>query len=235
MMTRREAIKLAAGAGMALLAGGALVERAGATGGSTYFRTTTALNLRAKPSTSGKILLVIPAGARVKNLGDSSNGYRKVSYKGTTGWAYGTYLKDDTPSNNPDYRIIGEAVTTTAVNLRAGASSNAKVLRVLAKGTRVSVSDQKHNGYRYVIADGYLFGWVYDDYLSDVDEQGPLTFKTDRDVNLRAEPNKNAKVLKVVPKGATVTDYDLVMANGYRGVDYKGTAGWIYDDYLDLV
>ena len=27
-------------------------------------------------------------------------------------------------------------------------------------------------------------------------------------------------------------DYDLVMSNGFRGVDVNGTVGWIYDTYL---
>lgn len=235
-MNRRQAVKLFAGMGVALLGAGTLTSGVGATSGSDYFRTTTALNLRATASTSGKILLVIPSGAQVKNLAASSNGYNKVSYKGTIGWAYAAYLKSDVQGgNNPDYRIIGEAVTTADVNLRAGASSSSKLLRVVKKGTRVSISDQTANGYRYIILDGYIFGWIYDDYLSDVDKPGELTFKLNRDANLRAEPHQNAAVVKVLPKGAKVTDYDLVMANGYRGVDYNGTRGWIYDDYLDLV
>ena len=36
----------------------------------------------------------------------------------------------------------------------------------------------------------------------------------------------------VVPSDAQVLDYDFVMSNGFRGVDYNGNVGWIYDDFL---
>ncbi len=57
-----------------------------------YATTTAALNLRAEPSTSAKILTVMPSGARVTLLDGYANGFRKVSYHGTTGWASTAYL-----------------------------------------------------------------------------------------------------------------------------------------------
>lgn len=237
-MTRRGALKLFGGIAATLVGGGVFARGAGATSGPASFRTTAALNLRAQPSTSGKILLVIPKGAEVANLGASSNGYFKVRYKNTDGWAYSTFLEQIVPnpdSVDPDYRILGEAFTDRSVNLRSGPSTDFTVRRVLDKNTRVSYSNQLQNGFRYVILDGYLYGWVFDDFLGNASVEGPVSFRTDRDANLRAEPNQNAASLRVVPKGATVTDYDLVMSNGYRGVDYKGTRGWIYDGYLDRI
>jgi uncharacterized protein YgiM (DUF1202 family) len=61
-------------------------------GGQGGVRTTTSLNLRAQPSMSGQVLLVIPAGATVSATNEYSNGFRKVSYGGKTGWAYNAYL-----------------------------------------------------------------------------------------------------------------------------------------------
>lgn len=57
-----------------------------------YATTTAALNLRAEPSTSARVLLVMPSGARVQLLDGYSNGFRKVSYNGTVGWAATAYL-----------------------------------------------------------------------------------------------------------------------------------------------
>jgi len=57
-----------------------------------YATTTSALNLRAEPSTSAKILTVMPSGARIKLLDGYSNGFRKVSYNGLIGWAATAYL-----------------------------------------------------------------------------------------------------------------------------------------------
>jgi uncharacterized protein YgiM (DUF1202 family) len=228
-MTRRGMLRLMGGLGAAAVASVVLTRVAGATSGSAYFRTTSALNLRAKASTSGKVLLVLPANAQVKNLGQSSNGFFKVTYQGTTGWAFSDYLVSDVP--DVDVNWIGDAKTTSAVNFRSDPSSSADVMAVIAKGKTVTISDVVENGYRYVEAQGAL-GWIFDDYLAPVEESGPVSFKTTTSVNLRANPSTSAKVLKVVPAGKTVVDYDLVMSNGYRGVDYNGTVGWIYDDYL---
>lgn len=56
------------------------------------FTTTARLNLRAEPSTSAKVLLVMPSGAVVKALSGTSPGWRQVSYQGTAGWAATDYL-----------------------------------------------------------------------------------------------------------------------------------------------
>lgn len=60
--------------------------------GTTTFTTTAALNLRAEPSTSAKILLVMPSGAKVTALSGTAPGWRQVSYNGTAGWAATDYL-----------------------------------------------------------------------------------------------------------------------------------------------
>jgi uncharacterized protein YgiM (DUF1202 family) len=71
----------------------AYLVNANSQGGSGQTLTTTSnLNLRQQPSTSAKILMVIPKGAQVTASDDSQNGFRWVSYNGTSGWAYEAYL-----------------------------------------------------------------------------------------------------------------------------------------------
>jgi uncharacterized protein YraI len=60
---------------------------------SGQLTTTAALNLRSQPSLSGQVLKVIPQGAKVQAGSDIQNGYRKVTYGGTTGWASIAFLK----------------------------------------------------------------------------------------------------------------------------------------------
>ena len=50
------------------------------------------LNLRAGPSLSDRVLLVMPAGSRVTVSHDWANGFVSVHYNGTSGWAYAAYL-----------------------------------------------------------------------------------------------------------------------------------------------
>lgn len=231
-MTRRSAVRLMLGAGAVAVASTVLARGVSATSGSEFFRTTTALNLRKSASTSAQILAVIPAKTLVKNLTQSSNGFNKVSYNGTVGWAYAAYLESYV--EEPDYSWLGNAQTTTAVNFRYEPSLNSSVIAVIAKGKIVRVSDWVKNGYRFVEAQGAT-GWIYDDYLAPVQQTGPLSFKTTTAVNLRKDPSTSGMVIMVIPSGKTVIDYDLVMANGYRGVDYNGTVGWIYDGYLKQI
>src|SRR5689334_10030889 len=90
---RRRMLKLMGGAGLLALVG-TRVKTEGtdaAAGGS--LKTTSALNLRSGPSTSHRILLVIPKGAHVVDLGEQRNGFRKVTYANTRGWASQQYLK----------------------------------------------------------------------------------------------------------------------------------------------
>jgi zinc D-Ala-D-Ala carboxypeptidase len=61
--------------------------------GGNYKTATVALNLRAEPSTSAKILTVIPAGAKVQLLHTQVGQFGNVNYGGYQGWAALAYLK----------------------------------------------------------------------------------------------------------------------------------------------
>ena len=54
--------------------------------------TTARLNLRSAPNTSSTVLTVIPDGSQVTLTGQSSNGFRSVSFNGFNGWAFAAYL-----------------------------------------------------------------------------------------------------------------------------------------------
>src|SRR5262245_36077822 len=82
----------------AMLASGALKSQPASAAAGCCYRTTTPLNLRAEPSLSAQVLLIMPAEVVVVDAGSSANGFVKVEYNGTTGWAYGDYLA----STNPD-------------------------------------------------------------------------------------------------------------------------------------
>lgn len=59
---------------------------------ATYV-TTAPLNLRAAPSTTAKRLLLIPKGANVGVVKATQGVWKKVTYKGKTGWVHSAYLK----------------------------------------------------------------------------------------------------------------------------------------------
>jgi N-acetylmuramoyl-L-alanine amidase len=230
-ISRRTIIKYALGTTAAVAVGGvALASEASARSGGAL-RTTTSLNFRSQPNTSSKVLAVLSKGTVVGYLGERKNGFLAVSHNGQSGWAYESYLEwvDDT---NPDPVIIGTAIVAASANFRSGPSTSHQVLHVLAKGTEVQITDTVQNGYRYAVVGGQA-GWIYDSLLAPAGGEGPGVFFTTAAVNLRSKPSTSSSVITVVPAGAKVLDYDFVMSNGFRGVDYNnGTVGWIYDAYL---
>jgi uncharacterized protein YraI len=204
-------------------------QEAAATATSNY-RTTTDLRLRTGPGTRRRVILVMPRGSTVTNLGAVKNGFAKVSYKGTEGWASLDYLTATDGSQDPV--LLGTAVTTAAVNLRSGPSTSNQALRVLAAGTSVQTSDTLKNGFRYVVHNG-LAGWVSDSYLKVGEDSPPAgTLVTTAALNLRAEPNTNAKVLTVMPAGSKVKPTGKGL-NGFVQVVYGNLTGWAAGAYLN--
>jgi D-alanyl-D-alanine carboxypeptidase len=61
--------------------------------GGNYKTTTANVNLRAEPSTSAKILTVIPAGKKVQVLHTQAGQFVNVNYGGYQGWVASAYLK----------------------------------------------------------------------------------------------------------------------------------------------
>jgi SH3-like domain-containing protein len=64
------------------------------------------------------------------------------------------------------------AVTTSNVNLRSGPSTGQPVIRVIAKGVAVDITDRVQNGYRYIYIHFGPGGWVIDSALSRVAQPG---------------------------------------------------------------
>ncbi len=188
-------------------------------------RTTVALNLREGPGTNYRVMLVMPAGAEALAGIERTNGFAPVTYNGTFGWAAAQYLvAADQPAP------IGTGYTTVDLNLRAGPSSSHQVLRVMPQGSAAQTTNQVVNGYRYVIHQG-LAGWAYDAYLSQSGGQQPGYGTTTAALNLRDQPFTTARILLVIPAGATVRLGDQ-FANGYRSVTSNGVSGWAYNAYI---
>lgn len=184
-----------------------------------------ALNLRATASTNAAVLLVLPDGVTVTLLGSTSNGFSKVSYQGTTGWAYSDYLSSGGGSGETATVIDG------ALNLRATASTGGAVLLVMPNGATVELLGQTSNGFSKVSYQG-TDGWAFSEFLSSGGGGGTGTATViDGALNLRASASTGAAVLLVLPDGAQVTLLGET-SDGFSKVRYQGTDGWAYSTYL---
>ncbi len=127
----------------------------GAVPGADQATVTSELNLRSGPSTTDPVLGVMPAGATVMLTGEEENGFRGVRYGDLEGWAFNDWLTVEGGTT---------AVTTDAVNLRAGPSLGDAVLAELSAGTQVSLTGKAMNGFQSVHA-GTTDGWLFAAYL----------------------------------------------------------------------
>jgi uncharacterized protein YraI len=220
-----------------------------AAGPFTEKLTTSRLNLRSGPGTDYDVILVMPEGADLWAADDEApelhqNGFVKVTYDDTDGWASEEYLADAGAGGGAwgggeGYDIIGTGVTTSRVNFRLGPGLNYAVQSVIDEGEQVAITGIVESGFRYVWYAG-VAGWVSDDFITTDDGTRPAslpdapttgTATTTDNVNLRGGPSTDDNVHMVVPAGTEVETTEFV-ENGFRYVSVDGTRGWIYDDYL---
>ena len=108
------------------------------------------LNVRATPSRSARVIRTLKKGAKVLVTGHQGS-WSKIR-KPVAGWVYSAYLR-------PRYRYV----KIDALNLRQSWSTQSRVLRVLKRGTRVSVAKF---GKSWAKLGGRYRGWVMKKYLS---------------------------------------------------------------------
>jgi uncharacterized protein YgiM (DUF1202 family) len=120
----------------------------------TTMKTTASLNVRAKATISSKIIVTLKKGAKV-TVTASSGSWRKVSVSGKTGWVHGKYLTAVTTK---------KTMTATAnVNLRSSASTSAKIITLVKKGSKVTVTASSGKWRKATV--GGKTGWIHGDYL----------------------------------------------------------------------
>ncbi|MDQ4045613.1 MAG: SH3 domain-containing protein, partial [Chloroflexota bacterium] len=141
-----------------------------APGPTTTAVTTDNLNLRAGPATSFRVLTLIPKGAKVVLTGETRNGFRSVSWEGSTGWAHGDWLVPEGASPPPVSTTT--AVTKDRLNLRTGPDTTYTVLVVIPEGATVTLTGQSNNGFLSVSWQGYT-GWAFEAFLDTGTGTGP--------------------------------------------------------------
>lgn len=94
------------------------------------------LNLRKSENSSSDRLSVIPNGSTVQSTTKTGSEWYNVTYKGNTGYVYGSYLKEYT--QNADYRFIDlrskSSVTAGQINNYIAANVNGRPSVLLGKG-----------------------------------------------------------------------------------------------------
>jgi uncharacterized protein YraI len=132
-----------------------------------YKSTTAYVNMRSGPSTGYSVIRTLPTGTQVEVFDAYQGNFQMVGYAQQIGWVSLDYLSGGGGDGGGSGQPIGQLRVTSALNLRATASTSARVIKVMPAGAMVWPTDQLSNGFRYVnLVDGSASGWAYDDYLA---------------------------------------------------------------------
>ena len=129
------------------------------------------ITLRTADSTSAKEIRQIPLGAAVSFMENASNGFYKVSYNGSTGYALASYLSVDpydhyvASTTAADLSWRGKVVRCNEfITLRKTPSTKGEELIKIPLGAIVTVYSGADNGFYYINYDG-MEGYALAGYI----------------------------------------------------------------------
>lgn len=138
--------------------------------GTTYIErrtmyTTASVNLRSGASTGTAVIRTLSKGTKVTALGKNNGFYLVQTSNGTQGYVSSKYLSTSKVSGGSSSSSSSTTKTVTAsyVNMREGGGLSYDVVRVLPRGTKVTVL-KKGNYWTRVSYKGTT-GWIKNTYL----------------------------------------------------------------------
>jgi len=122
--------------------------------------TTAALNLRSGASTSTAVIKTLPKGTKLLVMGENGNFRLVQTEDGTQGYVSKNYISTSYVSGST---AATKTVTASFVNMRAGGGLSYDVVRVLPRGTKVTVL--KVGNYWTRVNYNGTIGWIKNTYL----------------------------------------------------------------------
>lgn len=198
------------------------------------------VNFRVAPNVNSTKIDKLKKGQTVEYLGKSGNWY-KIKYNGRTGYIYKTYVSavSTTEASNNSLKYVN----CSSLNLRSGAGTNYSIIKVLYKGTNVTVLSSSNN-WSKVSVNGTI-GYVSSTYLSSASEATEDTSSnnnsstenvqyyryTSSKINFRQSSSTSSSVLYQLPKNTKVGVVSTT-STGWAKVKHNNTYGYVSTTYL---
>ena len=204
-----------------------------ASAATTQVTATANVNVRAKPSTSSKIIGGLYRGQTATAVGQI-RGWTKIKFSGSTAWVASRYLsrgKNLPPPSQVDAGAV--KVTTTNLNLRTGPGLTYRVIRVLRQGTRLTTTGKTARGFAEVLF-GRSKGWASMQYLTSARTGLPAVIGTrvaTADLDIRTSSGADARTVAEVKKGTRLSVTGATQ-NGRAQIVYRNAVRWVTAKYL---
>ncbi|TCP25993.1 N-acetylmuramoyl-L-alanine amidase [Scopulibacillus darangshiensis] len=159
------------------------------------------LNVRTKPGHSANVIGSVKRGATVQVL-DEKYGWAKISASGIKGWVASQFLMNGKS-------VSGGEVIADSLRLREKPSSSSGVVKMLSRGTHVTILSEKY-GWLSVETESGVKGWVSHTFIS-----------TSSQSSQGSSSGKSEQAESVSAKGTVTLIYDGVNLRKGPGTDKR--------------
>ena len=125
----------------------------------------------------------------------------------------------------------GKVTASGGLNLRDTPSASGKLLLTIPEGAGLDISGSQGQWYKTTFQNKN--GWVSANYVQVVESYQQGRIIASGGLNLRENPSTSAEVLLTIPQGVTVNVIEEKQE--WYKVTYRGSAGWVYAEYLSLL
>ena len=207
------------------------------------------ITLRPQPDVNSGEITQIPLGSAVSYVEAAENGFYKVIYNGSTGYALASYLSATKPSetatsgqiNTADYETYYVVNCKQSITLRPQPDVNSGEITQIPLGAAVSYVKAAENGFYQVIYNGNT-GYALASYLSTTKpsvstSNNTVSYETyyvvncKQSITLRPQPDVNSGEICQIPLGAAVS-FISTASNGFYYISYNGNTGYSLASYL---
>ena len=210
------------------------------------------ITLRPQPDVKSGEICQIPLGSAVSYVESAENGFYKIVYNGSTGYALAAYLSTDrslvnapipaqaNPVSYPTYYVVN---CKQSITLRPGPDVSSGEICQIPLGSSVSYIESAENGFYKIIYNGST-GYALASYLSANGSSVSVPVQTNpagystyyvvhckQSITLRTSPSTSAEEICQIPLGAAVS-YISAASNGFYYISYNGNTGYALASYL---
>lgn len=191
------------------------------------------VNIRSGPSTNNRIVGTLRRGENIRAV-SAGNGWTKVKTSSGAAYVSSKYLaKGKTTSGSIQASAATVTTVTASVNLRKGPGTSYKVIKVVRKGSKVTLTGIRKRGFSPV-SYGKANGWISNKYLAQpAPVLPPVTgFRyATADLVVRTTSGADYKRITVVKTGTKLSITGTVQ-NGRAQIIYNKAVRWVTAKYL---
>lgn len=205
------------------------------------------ITLRQQPDVNSGQITQIPLGSAVSYVESAQNGFYKVIYNGSTGYALASYLSTSKPvayaavptqTSTENYETYYVVNCEKSITLRPQPDVNSGEICQIPLGSAVSYISAASNGFYYISYNGNK-GYSLASYLSPSYGDNSVYFtcrvvNCNESITLRPQPDVNSGEICQIPLGETVS-YVGAAENGFYEICYMGKNGYALANYLTFV